>query len=79
MIADRKGWRGSRRASFSILLRARYRRAASACRMARGTGLAGRPRLGVHFASPTMPLPDLVDPLVCLLMWWLLYCFYGLL
>ncbi len=44
MIADRTGWRGSLRASLSILLRARYRRAASALRMARGTGLAGRPR-----------------------------------
>ena len=58
--------------------------AASACRMARGTGLAGRPRLEVHAhalfsSSPTMSPVPLTDPFARLLMSWLLCCFYGLL
>ena len=51
MTADRTFLDGSRRASFSAFLRARYRLAASALRMARGTELAGRPRRVV--GSPT--------------------------
>jgi hypothetical protein len=90
MIADRTGWRGSRRASFSALLRARYRLAASALRVARGTGLAGRPRplRGGAFvsSSPTRfiagrmagPVP-LTDPFARLLIVWRLCRFRGLL
>ena len=66
MIADRKGWRGSRRASFSSLLRARYRRAASALRTWRGTGLAGRPRLRL-VSSPTWLPAAFTDPFARLL------------
>ena len=54
IIADRNGWRGSLRASLSILLRARYCRAASALRTCRPMGLAGRPFLAVLALSPTI-------------------------
>ena len=82
---ERSGWRGSRRASFSSLLRARYRRAASALRMVRGTRLAGRPRLRL-VSSPTRfiagrmagPVP-LTDPFARLLIVWRLCRFCGLL